>query len=235
MESHFRSGERILDIGSGTGIWALEMAQAFPECQIIGVDIADVNLPETPGNLSFMKMNAKGKLPFEDAHFDFVNIRIVPDISLDGAMYPEIARILRPGGIMNSVILGAFWSPNDTYGPAYQRWNATLGEKLSRGGARTSGSAVPEIIRSTTLFRDVCDVTSDIPIGAWLGDETLDKIGKDQQTNCLELFDGFRPALEKSGLSLDEIAELWRPAREEVLDPSRHVFWRYHFVYGIKL
>ncbi|KAF8311497.1 hypothetical protein DL93DRAFT_2083271 [Clavulina sp. PMI_390] len=98
-----------------------------------------------------------------------------------------------------------------------------------------SGAAVPEIIRSTTLFRDVCDVTTDIPIGPWPEDEALKKIGKDQQTNCLELFDGFRPALLKSGVSLKEFADLWQPAQEEILDPSRHVFWRYHFVYGIKL
>lgn len=32
--------KNILDIGTGTGIWAIEMADAFPETQIIGTDLS---------------------------------------------------------------------------------------------------------------------------------------------------------------------------------------------------
>lgn len=32
--------KRILDIGTGTGIWAIEMGDEYPDAQIIGTDLA---------------------------------------------------------------------------------------------------------------------------------------------------------------------------------------------------
>lgn len=32
----------ILDIGTGTGIWVMEMADLYPECTIIGTDLSPV-------------------------------------------------------------------------------------------------------------------------------------------------------------------------------------------------
>ena len=44
-ELHFaplRRPQRILDIGTGTGIWAMEMADQYPDAQIIGTDLSPV-------------------------------------------------------------------------------------------------------------------------------------------------------------------------------------------------
>ncbi len=32
--------ERILDIGTGTGIWAIEMGDEFPDASVIGTDLS---------------------------------------------------------------------------------------------------------------------------------------------------------------------------------------------------
>jgi methylase of polypeptide subunit release factors len=34
--------KRILDVGTGTGIWAVEMAEKFPEAQVIATDITPI-------------------------------------------------------------------------------------------------------------------------------------------------------------------------------------------------
>ncbi len=37
-----RQPQRIVDLGTGTGIWAIEMADRYPEAQIIGTDLSPV-------------------------------------------------------------------------------------------------------------------------------------------------------------------------------------------------
>jgi len=33
---------KVLDIGTGTGLWAMEMGDQYPECEITGVDLSPV-------------------------------------------------------------------------------------------------------------------------------------------------------------------------------------------------
>src|SRR5258708_3259871 len=51
--------ERILDVGTGTGIWAIEMARKFSQARVVGVDI---------GVSSFKKE------PPENCKFEFGNV-----------------------------------------------------------------------------------------------------------------------------------------------------------------
>ena len=51
--SHESPPRRILDIGTGAGRWAIEMADEFPQAQIIGTDLSPVQPEIVPPNLSF--------------------------------------------------------------------------------------------------------------------------------------------------------------------------------------
>lgn len=76
--------------------------------------------------------------------------------------------------MFNSVVLGTYWSPDNTYGPGLRTHTQTLGEIFKRGDSRVSGSKVVELLRDTALFRDVCDVGHDIPVGPWMGGRCLE-------------------------------------------------------------
>ena len=45
-------GKRILDIGSGTGLISLMMAQRFPEAQVVGIDMDDEACGQARGNVA---------------------------------------------------------------------------------------------------------------------------------------------------------------------------------------
>lgn len=45
--------QKILDIGTGTGIWAIEMGDQFPEAQIIGTDLSPMQPNFVPPNVRF--------------------------------------------------------------------------------------------------------------------------------------------------------------------------------------
>ncbi|KAF9309241.1 hypothetical protein BG003_010004 [Podila horticola] len=74
---------KILDVATGTGVWALEMAQEFPNAEIHGVDLSPIYpRPETstkpiPPNCHFQLCNVLDGVPFPDNYFDFVYQRLL--------------------------------------------------------------------------------------------------------------------------------------------------------------
>ena len=107
----FSGIKAILDLACGPGGWVLEVAREHPDIQVSGIDISKSMIQFAQaqavsrgyGNASFMVMDIKQPLAFEDASFDLVNER-----SLFGVMAPgewpqllaECKRVLRPGGII---------------------------------------------------------------------------------------------------------------------------------------
>lgn len=45
--------KHILDIGTGTGEWAIGMAELFPSCEVVGVDISAIQPTAVPHNVFF--------------------------------------------------------------------------------------------------------------------------------------------------------------------------------------
>lgn len=45
--------QKILDLGTGSGIWAMDIADQYPSAKVIGVDKAPVQPTMIPNNLTF--------------------------------------------------------------------------------------------------------------------------------------------------------------------------------------
>jgi SAM-dependent methyltransferase len=97
----------ILDVGSGTGRWAVEMAQQFRAARVVGMDVAPPPMDAAaaadvrPANFSFAQGNALERVPFPDDSFDFVHQRFLT-LAIPAARWPgvvaELLRVTRPGG-----------------------------------------------------------------------------------------------------------------------------------------
>lgn len=103
--------KRILDIGCTIGHNAVPIAQAYPDAEVIAIDVAAPSLrygharAKSLGvdNIVFRQLNAEDLSEFEDASFDWVQTtmflhelshRSLPKIIAEGS------RVLKPGGLM---------------------------------------------------------------------------------------------------------------------------------------
>jgi SAM-dependent methyltransferase len=67
--------QRILDLGTGTGIWALDVADMYPSAQVIGVDIAPIQPKWIASNCQFEIDDVEETWTFKHDSFDFIHFR----------------------------------------------------------------------------------------------------------------------------------------------------------------
>jgi ubiquinone/menaquinone biosynthesis C-methylase UbiE len=96
-----QSPQNILDLGTGTGIWAIEMADRYPSARVIGVDIAPVQPTCVPPNCQFEIEDIENDWLFEKNSFDFIFGR---ELLLSITDWPRLIRQaydhLKPGGYL---------------------------------------------------------------------------------------------------------------------------------------
>ncbi|KAG8971716.1 hypothetical protein FRB90_010422, partial [Tulasnella sp. 427] len=91
----------ILDVGTGSGRWALDMAKKFPHAEVVGLDLVPpvlVSEDEIPINCRFEVDDANFGLDQFENCFDLVHMRSADSglKDLNGWFY-DIARTMRPG------------------------------------------------------------------------------------------------------------------------------------------
>jgi ubiquinone/menaquinone biosynthesis C-methylase UbiE len=53
------------------------MADAFPDCTIVGMDISPIQAEEKPSNVEWMLHNVETELPFPNDEFDYVRLSLL--------------------------------------------------------------------------------------------------------------------------------------------------------------
>ncbi|KAL9619474.1 MAG: hypothetical protein Q9160_005911 [Pyrenula sp. 1 TL-2023] len=90
----------VLDVGTGTGQWAMEFADEHPSSHVIGTDLSPIQPEYTPPNCYFMIDNAENSWVFSHK-FDFIHSRmLVMGIHDYPQYFKQIWDNLEPGGWM---------------------------------------------------------------------------------------------------------------------------------------
>jgi ubiquinone/menaquinone biosynthesis C-methylase UbiE len=110
-----RAGQRVLDIGCGTGTLAILVAEARPGVEVSGIDPDEKMLTrarkkaETAGVHIDFKIGSATELPFGDGSFDRVTSTLMAHHLPTAAkeqMFAEVRRVLKPAGELHLVDIG---------------------------------------------------------------------------------------------------------------------------------
>jgi ubiquinone/menaquinone biosynthesis C-methylase UbiE len=98
---------RALDLGSGSGILALELAKAFPKFEFVGLDLSEAAVrvardqaadSKVADRVSFEHGDAE-EMPFDDGSFDLVvSCNTLHLLNDPISMFDEVQRVLLPSG-----------------------------------------------------------------------------------------------------------------------------------------
>lgn len=193
----------ILDVGCGTGRWAMELATEFPEANVVGLDLVAVEevtlgygLDRLPSNYVFVAGDALQPLPFADNSFEFVHQRLLiaavpvgrwPDI------IRELARVTVPGGWIELAECGV---PRDAPGMPYpDLWGTWIEFCRQRGIDFTMGHTLGALLHDAGLTA-VRQQEVVFPMGDHGG-----SIGRMSATDCLAMGRTMRPAVISKGIT----------------------------------
>jgi SAM-dependent methyltransferase len=129
-------GARVLEVGSGLGLLAVEVATAADGVYVVGVEMSSDQIAAASASprVTYRQGDAHA-IEFEDASFDLVYARyLLEHVSNPEVVVSEMRRVVRPGGSVavceNDISLIRFDPPCPAFDRAwdsFQRYQATLG------------------------------------------------------------------------------------------------------------
>ncbi|KAJ4287188.1 hypothetical protein N0V90_012586 [Kalmusia sp. IMI 367209] len=187
--------QRILDAGTGTGIWAIDMADQYPSATVTGTDLSPIQPEWVPPNCVFEIDDVTLEWTFPPNHFDFVHVRelfgCVPDWDFFVAQaYEHIA----PGGWIEIVEHSV--QPrcdDDTMGPDhfFHLWGETVVELGRKWGKPFTIWEEAKGHLEKAGFVDVTEVVYKWPMNGWPEDRKMKDIGRWNQLRLHEGVEGF--------------------------------------------
>ncbi len=232
-----RQPERILDVGCGSGRWAMEVASLFPNASVVGVDLVKPALDDSrtlgyglerrPENFAFTQGNLLDGLPFADASFDFVHQRLlITAIPFErwAFVVKELTRVTRVGGWIELAECGV----PEAGGPGYTGlWNTWIALCAKRGVDFTMGNSLDAMLRKGGLA-NVVQRSLRFPMGAWGG-----RVGRMSATDCLAVGQALRQGVIAQGIASEaEYDRLFALAQEEFGQPKGTGVLPFYLAYG---
>lgn len=225
----------VLDIGTGTGIWAQDFAARFPRANVIGIDLKRPETSSIPKNVSFEVGDLERPWRW-NREVDFVHGRMLMSCFKDAReVFKHAYAALRPGGYfeMQDLSTPGFLKEGSKDSPAQFEWHKYLKEGgLKLGRPFGEYPSQHEKFMKEIGFEPVKQEIMPWPIGPIEQGEGEEaerqrEIGKLVKQNVLDIMDALSGLLLKQALgwSDEKVDELHKRVIEEIHDPDIQTYY----------
>ncbi|XEU96016.1 hypothetical protein FSHL1_001301 [Fusarium sambucinum] len=229
------------DIGTGTGIWAIEFADQFPNASVIGTDLAPIQPSWVPPNLEFQIDDCTQEWTIPPNSLDYAHLRwLVGSVADWTALFKEAYKSLKPGGWVESYEPSSTIESDDNTvlpGSAMSQWQNFFvegGRKMGRT-FKVFQDGIQKKAMQEAGFVDIEERNFKNPIGGWPKDPEARSIG--QYTQAALEQDGKGTVLHMAtalGWSEDEVTVFISHFNREIRSPKIHAYFKQKAVWGRK-
>ncbi|VTT68375.1 unnamed protein product [Fusarium fujikuroi] len=222
--------QKVLDIGCGTGIWAIEFADEHPSADVLGVDLSPIQPSFVPPNCRFEVDDITNEWTYPEDTFDFIHARSMIGCLPDWTeFYRKAFKHTKPGGWVESVELwGNSKCDDDTLKPEspLHKWVEVFKKIESLTGKSFFWDDKMQQSISDAGFINVSGRRIKVPIGTWPKDKTLKQWGAWNRHFLLQGLEGFsiRGLTEMLGWKYEDAQLFLADMRKELTNPALHAY-----------
>ncbi|KAI0403120.1 S-adenosyl-L-methionine-dependent methyltransferase [Xylaria palmicola] len=192
------SAKSIVDLGTGTGLWPLEMAVRYPQANILGIDISRIQKTNAvPPNVRFVIDNIENPWPIPAGSVDFLHARSLAGGITDWpGLFRQAYDKLKPGGLLEwTEIAIQIFDFEGSFGDAElcPRFLNLWRELSEQNNIDFTPSPNGPGWLLEAGFENIAQRTEILPLGDWAQDEKGQNRQRLMNTIAREHFGMFRP------------------------------------------
>ncbi|EFX00374.1 hypothetical protein CMQ_7376 [Grosmannia clavigera kw1407] len=225
--------DKVLDIGTGTGIWAIDFADEHPEANVIGTDLSPIQPEWVPPNLSFQIDDFTDSWTFEDSSVDFVHLRwLCGSVKNWTELFKQAYRVLKPGGYIETFDFDGHITSDDgtvTEKTAISQWSQIFEGGARKLGMNVSFNPIKEGLQHKALveagFVNITEKAYKLPISEWSDDPLLHEVGRYMYVTLANDTEGFVGMMATSlGWTPEQISVYAAHVRREMRGLKVHAY-----------
>ncbi|KXH49767.1 methyltransferase [Colletotrichum simmondsii] len=232
------SPSKIIDLGTGTGIWAMEVGDQYPSAEVTGVDLSPIQPSWVPSNVRFFVDDVEDDW-LSGNNFDLIHMRNLASLVHDlPKLLERVFENLKPGAYVETQDFSANVKCDD--GTMPEDWPLLEFWSNIRDAMHKMKIDIQVAPRIGALMKDAGFVNVQVrsykvPVGRWPLDKTKRLVGH-YMRSVTEDFLGAAASkpLAALGMERTEIEVFLASVRNAIKDPNVHAYGTYYSWVGQK-